>query len=681
MSEERIAQRHLTPDHRPRRIIVAVALLGIYLTLRGYHSRDGDQAYRLPLLLHQQSPSLYRDDPFVRAFDRFNPHRGALLALDLASKPLGLSAGIFVLFALTFFATAWGVNRLARACWPDAGTWVELLALVLFLTAKAGNIGTNHLFEAMLLDRLQAFALGWVAIAAAVGALGSGRAWIAPACLGLATLIHPSAGLQLALVLIGSWTIWAIARRRTGVAWKQALANAGVLGVAVLPGLWLNAGRPDSLLNGLSADDYWTLAVELQSPQHMLPHLWRRPQWLAWGCYLVLAALSVFGTTRGTRDEKAEDSALALPRNRLILMLGVILAGLAAAWFAIEVLHDVRVTVFQPFRMATIARGLCLILISGHVLKLWGRSEAMPKLRAALLAVGLCGDWLWVVATAVELTAFALEKAESRLTGRLKTTAAVPSLIVLVLGIRFLSRHDTESGHVPLLITLALVVLASGMKWWPRLEALTMRWLDSRGRIGILACAAWALPMLAMLAGLIPAEHRWADRSMVRNLTTRYRFQETPTDDIERLAAWCRIHTPEDARFIGPPGPKAFRLWSRRSLAFNRASSPYHAAGLADWFARFQDHVGDCGPAGDFVRRYTRDRHGIEARYQSLSDAERAELSIRQGASHVIAAAPRANQGQGGGPLELLHVEGRYAAYRVRPDQLARSVPGDHRQR
>src|SRR3974377_1885069 len=69
-------------------------ILGLYLTLRGYHSLDGDQAYRLPLLLHQQDPRLYAADPFVRAFDVFNPHRGALLAIGLVSGPIGLSAGL-----------------------------------------------------------------------------------------------------------------------------------------------------------------------------------------------------------------------------------------------------------------------------------------------------------------------------------------------------------------------------------------------------------------------------------------------------------------------------------------------------------------------------------------------------------------------------------------------------------
>ena len=35
----------------------------------------------------------------------------------------------------------------------------------MFLLAQAGNIGTNHLFEPILYERLLAFGLGWVAIA------------------------------------------------------------------------------------------------------------------------------------------------------------------------------------------------------------------------------------------------------------------------------------------------------------------------------------------------------------------------------------------------------------------------------------------------------------------------------------------------------------------------------------
>src|SRR3984957_6636451 len=97
----------------PPRWLVFLVILGLYLTLRGYHSRDNDQAYRLPLLLHHQDPALFADDPFVRSFDAFNPPRGYLALLDLASRPLGLSAGLFFLFTLTFAAACMGFDRLA----------------------------------------------------------------------------------------------------------------------------------------------------------------------------------------------------------------------------------------------------------------------------------------------------------------------------------------------------------------------------------------------------------------------------------------------------------------------------------------------------------------------------------------------------------------------------------------
>jgi hypothetical protein len=65
-------------------------------------------------------------------------------------------------------------------------------------------------------------------------------------------------------------------------------------------------------------------------------------------------------------------------------------------------------------------------------------------------------------------------------------------------------------------------------------------------------------------------------------------------------------------------------------------------------------------------------RHRFEARYQSLSDAQRAALALRQGASFVIAAPPvprTSNMCPDGPherrPLELFHTEGRFAVYRV----------------
>ena len=60
--KEPVAMSLSERGHRPceRRCCVrgcpCVLLLGLYLTLRGYHSFDGDQAYRLPLLAPPAGP-------------------------------------------------------------------------------------------------------------------------------------------------------------------------------------------------------------------------------------------------------------------------------------------------------------------------------------------------------------------------------------------------------------------------------------------------------------------------------------------------------------------------------------------------------------------------------------------------------------------------------------------------
>ena len=64
------------PDPRPPRLprwLIYLVILGLYLTLRGYHSFDGDQAYRLPLLLHRQDPSALRRRPVRAGVRRVQP--------------------------------------------------------------------------------------------------------------------------------------------------------------------------------------------------------------------------------------------------------------------------------------------------------------------------------------------------------------------------------------------------------------------------------------------------------------------------------------------------------------------------------------------------------------------------------------------------------------------------------
>ncbi|HEX8199566.1 MAG TPA: DUF6798 domain-containing protein, partial [Isosphaeraceae bacterium] len=390
----------------------------------------------------------------------------------------------------------------------------------------------------------------------------------------------------------------------------------------------------------------------------------------------------------------------------LTLVFGVNLLGLGLAWVAVEVLRDPRVTAFQPFRLATIARGLALVLCAGPVRALWQRGDWLGRGRATLLATGLMGDWTMVVATLVELTCagvealpaytgrlfpplplrgrgegpradagdealtLALSRGERGPESRTGAVAGVLGLGVLGAGLIFLARHDTESGHGRLLAALAVTAV-----WTVAARGHSFVWTPRRLRLAVVG--AWAVPAAALVAPYWPGLESGPGRRVAEALIGRCRFGEVPLDDVERLALWCRAHTPDSARFVGPPGPKTFRLWSRRSVMFNRAGSPYHAEGLADWAARFRAHVDFRGTTAAFARAYIEDRQGLERRYQAMTDGQRAELARKQGATHVLAASPPPGAvPRPDTPLELLHVEGRYAVYRVRPERFSRSGDG-----
>src|SRR5207249_7490857 len=142
--------------------------------------------------------------------------------------------------------------------------------------------------------------------------------------------------------------------RRTGVDGRRAVLGLAVLGLSLLPWGFLYLGQATRLQSGLPPEEFRLLSAELQGPQHMLPHLWRLPQWLAFACYPVLALLALGRSERATW----------LPaRSRLGIVLAVNLAGLGLAWVAVKGLGNLPVTLFQPFRMATVFRGLALVAV------------------------------------------------------------------------------------------------------------------------------------------------------------------------------------------------------------------------------------------------------------------------------------------------------------------------------
>lgn len=640
--------------HLPR-WAAAVLLLGLALSIQGYQSFEGDQAYRLPLLIHQQDPARFATDPFVQALDQFNPHQGYLALLDSPSRVLGLPATLFGLYALTFALTFVGFDRLARAAWPEAGPAVGSVAVGLLLLTRAGNIGTNHLFGPMLLDRLIAFGMGWCALAALIEQGARGFRLAVP-LLAIAAWIHPSLGLQIGAWLGVTWLAWSLLPGTTRIDRVRALAWLPLFAVAAAPAIGFSLMSSDLLLRGMPAGEFRLWSAYVQGPQHLVPSLWRLPQWLAWLAFPALGFLAARDVPRPPPSPSSDS------RARIVVSMLVALAGLGLSWVAIEPMGQLKVMLFQPFRIATVVRGLALILLSGRVLALWRAGDLASRVRCAVLAVGLTGDWALVVVALAELAATLAVRLGG---GPVVVTLALAG--VLLPGLNFLARHDTASGHVPLLVAIAVAVLCaigSGRRdhrsprgWTPL-------------RLATALVATWMVPAGALALPLVAPGTRLAAK-----LAEHCRIVPIPRDDVERLALWARAHTPPGARFVGPPGPKTFRLWSLREVAFNRAASPYHAAGLADWAARFRDHVGYEGTSSSFARDYLRNRQELEQGYDRMSAEQLAALAARQGADHVLARIDLIPAFQASASLVRLHAEGRYALYRVRRESRGNESP------
>ena len=156
-------------------------------------------------------------------------------------------------------------------------------------------------------------------------------------------------------------------------------------------------------------------------------------------------------------------------------------------------------TIFQPFRMATMVRGLAIIMISGRLVALWRSGPAAGRVRSILLATSFLGDWLLVVVTLAEVAVSIVEvlrvcsgrasggrqppvfegrhppdrgpmpPARPNLTLREQTLSSrdrfdILNVVVFVgaigWGLNFLGHHDTESGHIPLMMALGVGLLA-----------------------------------------------------------------------------------------------------------------------------------------------------------------------------------------------------------------------------
>ena len=645
-------QSQLTPGYS--RLAQLLVACGLVITINGYDSRVVDQCYRLPVLERMTDARAYPADQFVDAFEKFNPHLGYLRLLQFGSGIFGLSITLFLLYSLTVLLTTYSIWRIRELLFPEMPHWSNWLLLLTFFLCKAGNLGTNHIWEDHLLDRQIAFSLGWFALALWLECHPSIGIKI-PVITGLIAVIHPGLGLlNLALWLtVFSWNfLTGIFKRNDLILFVIAIF------LSMIPWALLYLGQSSVLKAGVSPELFWSLATELQGPQHMRSSLWRSSQWYA------AISLTVFASIQFLVLMPKNLSHRAFKQARQWLLL--ILIGLFISWPAIEYFHNLNITLAQPWRMATPVRGFLLIILNSIIFEYIKSNRPIIKGRAFSIIFGLRND-------IVTFSLFLLESVNLMIKRTLRDTK--PSWQTNISGIFLMTStfyailwvydHDPQHGHY---VIIAGYVAGPAVDFILRKLQISID--DQSGKLYIptklqiaprnAIILAWILPAIAIIYCGFDASGKTI---FAQILASKWRIYETPRSDAEKLGAWLHANIAPNAMILSPPRDKSLRLWSHRSVVANVAGSPYQAEELKKWSERIATLSGFSGDIADFAHQWPENRVRFETFYEKATSNEIIAWANQNQANVIVVPSAERFESLATSGWEKAHVEGRLAAW------------------
>lgn len=586
---------------------------GLVITINGYQSRVVDQCYRLPIMEQMMGSPAYHGDLFVNAFEKFNPHLGYLKLLWFGSSLFGLSLWMFMIYSLTLGICIFAIWNIRKSLFPKIPVWSDWLLVIMFTLCKAGNIGTNHLWEDHLLDRQIGFSIGWLTLAIWLGE-NQIKLYFIPILCGLMAIIHPGLGLLFTALWLG---VLGASALQKALSYRQLLGLTSVFLAAMLPWAVLYLPQSRILKAGVEGQLFWELATELQGPQHMRPIFWRATQWYAAMLLYFLGMASFFMMRHEIPSRKIF--------SKILLWVSIVTLGLTIAIPAIEFFHDINITLAQPFRLATPLRGLMLVLILPTIVRSLQSCELLQWCRTAALILSLRNDMSLSVMLLMEFLSILLDCLTNKFTTyNLSNLNKLVLIISQMAGCVWLFKHDPKQGQQ--LILGGYLLGCIGYFFYQYNKSIFIRInsimhsmkIQKRKQLRI-AFYAWAAPLLAVImGGYDPSGLLWT----AEKIATKWRIYETPISDAEKMGFWIDRNLPRDLLILSPPRDKSLRLWSHRSVVLNVAGSPYQAEALEAWASRLQTLSGFQGNLAEFCSKWPTDRVAFETFYEKASPDE-----------------------------------------------------------
>ena len=133
------------------------------------------------------------------------------------------------------------------------------------------------------------------------------------------------------------------------------------------------------------------------------------------------------------------------------------------------------------------------------------------------------------------------------------------------------------------------------------------------------------------------------------------------TSDVNRLAWWCRRHTPRDALFLTPPEVSSFRLMSERATFIDYKGNGFTNTAIVEWYARL--HALYRMQHGRVPAPSEASRHKVRDAYEHATAEQIAALAKDHGIRYFVARARPS--GKPDYPFPLVHAQGVWRLYDV----------------
>ena len=328
--------------------------------------------------------------------------------------------------------------------------------------------------------------------------------------------------------------------------------------------------------------EFVRLYAKLRHPHHYDPSSWPVALWVSFFWVFPFAAIWYL------RSRKRQDQSRAVldrAGDVALLVTGLLLVSLlfAGVWYVSATLVQMSL-----WRFAVYLKLLTCVGAAGWLV-------GWPAVRRNLTTLAVLGGIL-VLMAAFMVNDFRVIRAHGG--GKTMGEAAV-----------------VLSGSLPALTGVGLSLLGCGAFF-----AIEQRGPSAGRRVAALLLAALCI---AGLAAAGPSR-----------LGFNILPEETPAFD--EMAAWVRVHTPEDAVFLIPPDDTSFRYLSRRAAVVSFKHVPQLSAELPEWRDRLRA-VLDMPNLSTLPHPFPATLAAIGERYRALPADHLFAVARQYGARYVIA--------------------------------------------